>query len=104
MSNLTNAQIKQVLERYSQQKEYRRVYYGNKYKNDPKYRQYVRDYNKLRYENKKKIILQHKGRNIKDLELDRAVNLYNWYKQTDRLDLFKERFPDELEILPHYMN
>ncbi len=95
MSNLTNSQIKQVLERYIQQKEYRRVYYGNKYKTDPKYRQYNRDYNKVRYENNKLIKLEAQGQDINILKINRAKNIYEWFKKTDRIDIFKTKYPEE---------
>ena len=48
--NFTDAEIQILLKKYIRDKEYRRVYYNNKYKTDEKYRNYVRDYNKKRYE------------------------------------------------------
>ena len=95
----SKAKIKEVLKRYARDKEYRRVYYGNKYKTCEKYRLYVRDYNKERYENKKKIVNMDRG--ISEVECDkiRANGLFKYYSKTDREEVFKNKYKTVSELL-----
>jgi hypothetical protein len=97
--DLSNEEIQEVLKRYARDKEYRRVYYGNKYKTDEKYRQYVRDYNKERYENKKRDINLSKG--IAELECDkiRAKGLLKYYSKSNREEVFKNKYKTESELI-----
>ena len=97
--DMTDEQIQEVLQRYIRQKEYRRVYYGNKYKNDENYRVYVRDYNKERYENKKwgDNMIKHGDSNICDHI--RAKSLHKYYLKNNRLDDFKNKYPNEFLLI-----
>ncbi len=96
---LSNEQIKDILDRYARDKEYRRVYYGNKYKTDEKYRLYVRDYNKERYENKKLKLNLERG--IEQLECDkiRAMGLQKYYSKTNREEHFKNKYKTESDLI-----
>ncbi len=92
----TNLEIKVILERYKNQKEYRRVYYKNKYHTDPKYKQYVRDYNKVRYENKRLKELLEKGNlSLEALEVRRAINIKKYFKKQGREEDFNIKYPAE---------
>jgi hypothetical protein len=93
--DFTDEQIKELLNRYVRTKEYRRVYYNKKYKNDEKYRNYVRDYNKKRYEDIKFAKLLSNGGDKDTLELNRAHSLRRYFNKTNRLDDFKEKHPEE---------
>ena len=99
MDKLTDSQIRQILDRYVAQKEYRRLYYNDKYNNDEKYRLYVRDYNKRRYElkkfndNIKNGVSEGQSKNIM------AKNLLNYLQKNNREDDFKKTFPNEYKLL-----
>ena len=99
MDNLTDTQIRQILDRYVAQQEYRRVYYANKYNTDLQYKQYVRDYNKRRYElkkydeNIKKGLTEGQSKNIM------ATGCLNYLKKHNRQDDFKNIFPQEYLLL-----
>tara|TARA_R100001463_G_scaffold16154_3_gene41983 strand:+ start:1374 stop:1688 length:315 start_codon:yes stop_codon:yes gene_type:complete len=97
--DFTDEQIKELLDRYVRTKEYRRVYYNKKYKNDEKYRNYVRDYNKKRYEDRKYDKLLLKGNNKDTLELNRAYSLKNYFNKTNRLEEFKKKYPNEYNLI-----
>ena len=98
----TNEQLKKICQMYQDKKEYRRIYYGNKYKNDPKYRAYVRDYNKVRYENRRCVKYIAKGINQDEAELNRAKNIEKWFMKTDRQELFKSKYTKEYNLI--YIN
>jgi hypothetical protein len=92
----TNLEIKVILERYKNQKEYRRVYYKNKYHTDPNYKQYVRDYNKVRYENKRLKELLEKGNlPLEVLEVRRAINIKKYFTKQGREEDFNNKYPAE---------
>ena len=96
----TTLELQVILERYQKQKEYRRVYYKNKYHTDAKYNQYCKDYNKERYENQKYENLmsqQHCKYSKEEIELNRANNLHKYYLNSNRLEIFYEKYP--LEVL-----
>jgi hypothetical protein len=99
MDKLTESQIRRILDRYVAQKEYRRLYYADKYNNDEKYRQYVRDYNKRRYElkkyndNIKKGLTEGQSKNIM------AKSCLKYLKKHNREDEFKKAFPEEYLLL-----
>ncbi len=99
MENLTEKQIRNILDRYVSQKEYRRVYYGNKYNNDLQYKQYVRDYNKRRYEIKKYEKNIEKGLTEGQSKNIMAINCLNYLKKHERQDEFKNTFPVEYKLL-----
>tara|TARA_R110000772_G_scaffold25718_1_gene66821 strand:+ start:5545 stop:5841 length:297 start_codon:yes stop_codon:yes gene_type:complete len=96
---LNDEQIKDVLRRYARDKEYRRVYYGNKYKTCEKYRLYVRDYNKERYENKKRNVNMAKGMEQSKCDIIRANGLSKYYSKTGRIDIFKNKYKTESELI-----
>jgi len=92
----TNLEIKVILERYQNQKAYRRVYYKNKYHTDPHYKQYVKDYNKVRYENKRLKELLEKGNlSLEVLEVRRAINIKKYYTKQGREEDFNIKYPAE---------
>lgn len=97
--DLTDEHIKVILKRYEKSKEYRRVYYGNKYKNDEKYRIYIRDYNKERYENKKRILNLERGKSQEECDKIRAMGLCKYYSKTDRQEIFKDKYKFESELI-----
>lgn len=95
-------ELQVIIETYQKQKEYRRVYYGNKYHTDPKYKQYCKDYNKERYENLRYAELmdqQHCKFTKEEIEMRRARNLYKYYFKTNRLEIFNEKYPLEVLLL-----
>lgn len=104
LENLTDETIKKVIDKFKKQKEYRRVYYGNKYKQDDKYRQYVRDYNKVRFENGKLDKGLKLGQDEEVLNRNRAINIRSWFAKTDREDVFKQKYPEEYKIYTDYIN
>jgi len=97
--NFTDDEIQFLLKKYIKDKEYRRVYYNNKYKTDEKYRNYVRDYNKKRYEDiKLKKYIDNGGDENIGKEL-RAKNLYTYFIRNDREDYFKEQYNSEYNLI-----
>lgn len=99
--DLTESEIQEVLKRYKRDKEYRRIYYGDKYKKDEKYRLYIRDYNKKRYEDKKFKKNIDNGINTDDANVIRAKGLKKYYDKTDRYETFKTIYPDEDKLITH---
>jgi|TARA_R110000787_G_scaffold27802_1_gene76524 hypothetical protein len=100
--NYTTLELQVILERYQKQKEYRRVYYKNKYHSDEKYKQYCKDYNKERYENQTFETLmsqQHCKYSKEEIELRRANNLHKYYLKTNRLEIFYEKYPLETLLI-----
>lgn len=98
----SNLELQVIVETYEKQKEYRRIYYKNKYHTDPKYKQYCKDYNKERYENQQYDILmsqQHCKYSKEEIELRRARNLYKWYLKDNRVDIFNDKYPLEVLLL-----
>ncbi len=104
LDNLDEETIHKVINKFKQQKEYRRVYYGNKYKTDPKYRQYVRDYNKVRFETNKVDKGLKEGKDEEQLLLKRAQNIRTWFAKSDREELFESKYPEEYKIYNNYIN
>ena len=94
----TDDKIKIIIEKYKREKEYRRVYYNHKYKNDMKYRTYVRDYNKRRYEDSRLLINYDKGIiDLDTLKKQRAYNLYKYYEKDSRLEQFMLIYKNEYD-------
>ena len=82
--NLSNDEIKVILERYEKIKEYRRNYYNKKYHEDEKFRQSQIEYSKNNcgkyYEkNKEKI---------------RRKRIFRYYNSRGRLDDLYKKYPE----------
>ena len=101
--NFTDEEIQFLLKKYIRDKEYRRVYYNNKYKTDTKYRNYVRDYNKKRYEDMKLAKYIDRGGEEQVAYENRANNLKNYFIKNDRMEYFKTKYPAEYN-LSHSVN
>lgn len=97
----TQEQIDMMIKSYIDKKEYRRVYYRNKYQTDESYKIYVRDYNKIRYEEKFIINkLQETGiENEEKLLLSKANKLKKWFDKQNRPDDFKTKCPDDYMLI-----
>ena len=92
-------EIDDILKKYKAQKEYRRVYYNAKYKNDVEYQFYIRDYNKFRYEHIKCQTKINNGEDPIQCELVKAIKLRDWYIRTERPELFLTKYPKENNLL-----
>ena len=97
--SFSQMEIDAILTKYKEQKEYRRVYYNNKYKNDPEYSLYIRDYNKFRYEHLKCEDKINNGGDPIQCELFKAIKMRDWYIKSDRSDIFITKYPDLNKIL-----
>ena len=97
--NLTNEKIRSIMDKYKRDKEYRRIYYKNKYHTDCKYKEYIKDYNKIRYENN--MYIKNIGEGVEeDKALEsRANKLFKYYAKQNRFLEFKEKFSKESEIV-----
>jgi hypothetical protein len=97
----TQEQIDMMIKNYVDKKEYRRVYYRNKYQTDENYKIYVRDYNKIRYE-EKFIINKLKETGVENEEkllLSKANKLKKWFDKQNRPDDFKTKCPDDYMLI-----
>jgi len=96
----TQQQINNIIKSYVEKKEYRRIYYKNKYHTDEKYQQYVRDYNKIRYEEKAftKKLSQLGDSYYVCLSNKKATNLHKYFTKVNRYEVFKTRCPDDFMI------
>ena len=97
----TQEQIDMMIKSYVDKKEYRRVYYRNKYQTDENYKIYVRDYNKIRYE-EKFIINKLKETGVENEEkllLRKANKLKKWFDKQNRPDDFKTKCPDDYMLI-----
>jgi len=97
----TQEQIDMMIKNYLDKKEYRRVYYRNKYQTDENYKIYVRDYNKIRYE-EKFIINKLKETGVENEEkllLSKANKLKKWFDKQNRPDDFKTKCPDDYMLI-----
>tara|TARA_R110000765_G_scaffold336982_1_gene427326 strand:- start:1302 stop:1601 length:300 start_codon:yes stop_codon:yes gene_type:complete len=99
MGSFSNNEIFKIIEKYKRDKEYRRVYYGNKYKNDLIYRQYIIDYNKIRYEERVYKNKLAEGMPEKILMINKATRLRKFYIKTDRENIFNEKHKDLASLL-----
>jgi hypothetical protein len=64
MENLTNEKILKILYDYETKKEYRRVYYRERYNNDPEFRKKKQDYQREYYHKTKNNKKENNGVNI----------------------------------------
>ena len=97
--NFTDDEIQLLLKKYIRDKEYRRVYYNHKYKTDPKYRNYVRDYNKRRYEDIKVAKYLDKGGEEDIAYENRANSLKKYFIKCGRESDFEKKHPTEYKLI-----
>jgi hypothetical protein len=82
--NLTNDEIKAILERHEKVKEYRRVYYNKKYHEDEKFRESQIEYSKT-----------HCGKYYeKNKDKIRRKRIFRYYNQRGRLDDMYKKYPE----------
>ncbi len=96
----SNEEISSILKNYQEKKEYRKNYYKNKYHNDEVYKIYMRDYNKIRYEERaynEKLILG--GLNEDTLLLKKANNLKKWFDKHGRPEDFEKKCKKDYDYL-----
>ena len=93
----SNQELKKIINVYNHNKHYRNEYYKNKYHTDPDYKNYCKDYNKIRYEEKKFVSL-YTNDNYEELSNKKACNLYKWFNKNNRLEDFKNKCPEDYLI------
>jgi hypothetical protein len=82
-SNMTNDEIKTIIEKHEKMKEYRRVYYNNKYHTDSEYKskqiEYGKKNSKTYYQNNKDKVKQRR--------------IFRYYNERGRLDDMYKKYP-----------
>ena len=98
----TNQQLKKIIETHLHRQGYRREYYKNKYHSDLKYKNYQKDYQKIRYE-ERKFVSYYTNDNYEELSNKKACNLYKWFHKRERDEEFKEKCPEDYQIYLDYI-
>ena len=92
MNNINDETIQKALKRYIRQKEMANNYYKKRYAEDYEFREAHKEksrqyYNKNRVEIREKYEIEKKYKT--------ALRKYNYYKEKDELDIYKEKFPED---------
>ncbi len=98
INNITDKEIKTLMDRYTREKEYRRLYYAKKYNTDPKYRAYIREYNKVRYENKVYAKNVSQGMDNDKALSHRALKIQQYFKKNNNEEEFINKYPQENKL------
>lgn len=93
--DLSEAQIQKILESYKNKREREKQRY-DQIKDTEEFKNYNRNKAKLHYENNKD---KYKERYENKKELVKARNSYYYYKRIDKIETFKEKYPERYEIL-----
>jgi len=93
--DLSEAQINKILESYKNKREREKQRY-EQIKDTEGFKNYNRNKSKLHYENNKEM---YKERYENKKELLKARNSYYYYKKIDKIETFKEKYPERYEIL-----
>ena len=97
----SNEELKKIVSRHLQKQEYRRIYYKNKYQNDPNFKNYMIDYNKIRYE-EKRFVSKYTADNYDNLSNEKALRLKKWFDKKESPNDFKEKCPEDYLIYQDY--
>ena len=92
---MDNEQIQRILEQYKQRQERDSKRY-QELKKDPEFVKLNRERAKLHYEKNKDKKLRHYHDNK---EFMSAKSSYHYYRRRDRLDFFKDKYPDKVKLL-----
>ena len=96
LEDFTEEYIKKLIDTHQKKLANDRHIYLTKHKNDEKFqeknRERANDYYKR---NKEKV----KNRMEKNKVKNGALSSYRYYKKTDRIDLFKKKYPDKYKYL-----
>tara|TARA_R110000803_G_scaffold210399_1_gene282077 strand:- start:359 stop:712 length:354 start_codon:yes stop_codon:yes gene_type:complete len=90
--DFTDEQIKIAMNRYVKNKEYKRIYYGNKYNTDDVYKNKSKEYSRDYYQKHKELIKEKYNKNA---DYYRAKRKYNYYMKNNNLDKYKEKYEEE---------
>lgn len=93
--DLSEAQINKILIQYKNKREREKERYDQK-KDTEEFKNYNRNKAKLHYENNKDM---YKVRYENKKELLKARNSYYYYKKIDKIEKFKEKYPERYELL-----
>ena len=93
----TNEELKKIVESHLSKQQYRRIYYKNKYHSDPNFKNYMIDYNKIRYE-EKRFVSKYKEDNYDKLSDEKATRLKKWFDKKGRPEDFKNKCPEDYLI------
>ena len=94
-NNISEEQIKKLIEQHKARSERDRLRYQS-HKDDEDFIKGNRQRAKDHYENNRDKRLEHYKENK---TLMNARSSYYYYKKKDKIDLFKERCPDKLQVL-----
>lgn len=93
----TNKEIYTILKSYQDKKDYRKEYYKNKYHKDAQYKVYMRDYNKIRYE--ERVFNERLSQdNEEELKLKKANKLKEWFDKHERPTDFEKKCPIDYDL------
>lgn len=95
MTDLTDERIQQILKSYNNKREKEKERY-NRIKDSEEFKIKNRERAKNHYQKNKDIKLNRYQDNKEFLT---ARSSYYYYKKNDKLDIFKEKYPDKIKIL-----
>ena len=90
-------EIQIILKNYQDKKDYRKNYYKNKYHTDTEYRKYMRDYNKIRYE-ERRFLEKYNGQNSEKLLIEKANKMKKWFDKQERPEDFEKKCPIDYDM------
>ena len=93
----SNEELKKIVATHLHKKAYRREYYKNKYHNDPVFHNYMKDYNKIRYE-ERRFVQKYNEKNYEELSDQKAIRLKEWFDKKERPEDFKQKCPEDYLI------
>jgi len=93
--DLSEAQINKILIQYKNKREREKERY-DQIKDTEEFKNYNRNKAKLHYENNKDM---YKERYENKKELVKSRNSYYYYKKNDKIEKFKEKYPERYELL-----
>jgi len=93
---MSNEQIKKIVNQYNRKREREKENYHTKLKCDDEWCERNKERALIYYhENKDK----KKEKYIKDKDFVKSRSLYQYYKRMDRVKDFKDKYPDKCELL-----
>jgi hypothetical protein len=97
MTDLTDAEISHILTQYKNRKESYKSWY-NKIKDTEEFKKKNRERARQHYY--KNGYKEKKAENYTEkIELNRAKNSFRYYKNNDRIDEYRTKYPDRYELL-----
>tara|TARA_R110002012_G_scaffold68447_4_gene178034 strand:+ start:377 stop:736 length:360 start_codon:yes stop_codon:yes gene_type:complete len=95
-NNYSNEQIKKVMEQYKKKRERENKNYHNKLKSDE---EWCKGNKERALNHYYKNIDKNKEKYKKDKDFVNSRSMYSYYKRTNKIDVFKDKYPEKVELL-----